>query len=162
METQLLHRGRLVDHIQLVVADLAASRAFYGAIFEVLGVPVGGEAEDYFWAAELFVSTKGSQAALGELTGRHHLAFQAPRSMVFTTRASRRVGATMARRASGPIIQAIMRPSCSTPTAIISRRSIMVRISVARRRWRSASKADVRLGWKAALAIAPAQPVFGA
>jgi catechol 2,3-dioxygenase-like lactoylglutathione lyase family enzyme len=51
METQLLHRGRLVDHIQLVVADLAASRAFYGAIFDVLGVPVGGEAEDYFWAS---------------------------------------------------------------------------------------------------------------
>lgn len=77
METQLLHRGRLIDHIQLVVADLKASRAFYGAIFDTLGVPIGGEAEDYFWADELFVSTKDSQAALGKLTGRHHLAFQA-------------------------------------------------------------------------------------
>jgi len=77
METQLLHRGRLIDHIQLVVADLKASRAFYGALFEVLNVPIGGEAEDYFWADELFVSTADSEAALGKLTGRHHLAFQA-------------------------------------------------------------------------------------
>jgi len=77
METQMLHRGRLIDHIQLVVADLKASRAFYGALFEVLKVPIGGEAEDYFWADELFVSTADSEAALGKLTGRHHLAFQA-------------------------------------------------------------------------------------
>lgn len=77
METQLLHRGRLIDHIQLVVADLKASRAFYGALFEVLDVPIGGEAEDYFWVDELFVSTADSEAALGKLTGRHHLAFQA-------------------------------------------------------------------------------------
>ena len=77
METQQLHRGRLIDHVQLVVADLAASRRFYSAIFEVLGVPIGGEAEDYFWADELFVSSADSKAAQGRLTGRHHLAFQA-------------------------------------------------------------------------------------
>jgi catechol 2,3-dioxygenase-like lactoylglutathione lyase family enzyme len=77
METQELHRGRLIDHIQLVVADLPASRAFYGAIFDVLKVPIGGEADDHFWADELFVSTADSEAALGKLTGRHHLAFQA-------------------------------------------------------------------------------------
>ena len=77
METQQLHRGRLIDHVQLVVADVAASRAFYSAIFDVLGVPIGGEAEDYFWADELFVSSAGSEAAQGRLTGRHHLAFQA-------------------------------------------------------------------------------------
>jgi catechol 2,3-dioxygenase-like lactoylglutathione lyase family enzyme len=77
METQELHRGRLIDHIQLVVADLKASRAFYGAIFDVLDVPIGGEAADYFWADELFVSSADSAAATGQLTGRHHLAFQA-------------------------------------------------------------------------------------
>jgi catechol 2,3-dioxygenase-like lactoylglutathione lyase family enzyme len=77
METQELHRGRLIDHIQLVVADLGASRAFYGAIFDVLDIPIGGEAPDYFWADELFVSTADSVAAQGRLTGRHHLAFQA-------------------------------------------------------------------------------------
>lgn len=78
METQELHRGRLIDHIQLVVRDLAASRRFYTAVFDVLGVPLGGEDEDYFWADELFVSSAGGAAAQGRLTGRHHLAFQAP------------------------------------------------------------------------------------
>ncbi len=77
METQQLHRGRLIDHIQLVVADLPASRRFYEAIFEVLEMPIGGSEDDYFWVDELFVSTADSQAAQGKLTGRHHLAFQA-------------------------------------------------------------------------------------
>jgi catechol 2,3-dioxygenase-like lactoylglutathione lyase family enzyme len=83
METQELHRGRLIDHVQLVVADLAASRRFYGAVFEVLEIPIGGEEASYFWADELFISSRDSEAALGELTGRHHLAFQAKdRAMV--------------------------------------------------------------------------------
>jgi catechol 2,3-dioxygenase-like lactoylglutathione lyase family enzyme len=83
METQELHRGRLIDHLQLVVRDLAASRTFYAAVLEVLNVPIGGSADDYFWADELFVSTADSKAAAGSLTGRHHLAFQArDRTMV--------------------------------------------------------------------------------
>jgi len=83
METQEVHRGRLIDHVQLVVRDLEASRAFYEAVFRVLNIPLGGAGDDYFWADELFVSTKTSEAALGELTGRHHLAFQAQdRAMV--------------------------------------------------------------------------------
>lgn len=83
MQTQELHRGRLIDHIQLVVRDLPASQQFYTAVFEVLGIPLGGSAEDFFWADELFVSTADSQAAQGVLTGRHHLAFQASgRAMV--------------------------------------------------------------------------------
>lgn len=77
MQTQELHRGRLLDHIQLVVTDLAASQRYYSAIFEVLNIPMGGTGEDFFWADELFISTPGSPAARGELTGRHHLAFQA-------------------------------------------------------------------------------------
>ena len=77
METQELHRGRLVDHIQLVVADLGASRRFYEALFEVLDIPIGGSADTHFWYDELFVSTPDSPEALGKLTGRHHLAFQA-------------------------------------------------------------------------------------
>lgn len=40
MEAQRLHRGRLIDHLQLVVRDLDASRRFYDAVFEVLGVQV--------------------------------------------------------------------------------------------------------------------------
>lgn len=83
METQELHRGRLIDHIQLVVRDITASRRFYEAVFNALGVPMGGTADDYFWADELFVSSADSPAAQGHLTGRHHLAFQASdRAMV--------------------------------------------------------------------------------
>jgi len=78
MEAMQLHRGRLIDHIQLVVRDLSASRQFYGAVLDVLDVPIGGEkAGEYFWFDELFVSTADSKEAEGSLTGRHHLAFQA-------------------------------------------------------------------------------------
>ena len=77
METMELHRGRLIDHLQLVVRDLAASRRFYQAVFDTIGIPIAGEGDTYFWADELFVSTPDSEAALGQLTGRHHLAFQA-------------------------------------------------------------------------------------
>jgi len=83
METMQLHRGRLIDHIQLVVRDLAASRRFYEAVLQALEIPLGGDGDGYFWADELFVSTASSQAAQGVLTGRHHLAFQArDRAMV--------------------------------------------------------------------------------
>lgn len=83
METQRLHRGRLIDHIQLVVRDLEASRRFYKALFDALELPLDGEGDDYFWVDELFVSTADSEAAAGKLTGRHHLAFQArDRAMV--------------------------------------------------------------------------------
>lgn len=77
MAPQELHRGRLIDHIQLVVADIEASRRFYRAVFESLGIPMAGEAPQHFWADELFVSTADSRAACGRLTGRHHVAFQA-------------------------------------------------------------------------------------
>lgn len=76
METQQLHRGRLIDHLQLVVKDLAASKRFYTAVFEALEIPLGGEGDDYFWADELFISSKESAAARGKVTGRTHLAFQ--------------------------------------------------------------------------------------
>lgn len=77
METSELHRGRLIDHLHLVVRDLPASQRFYEAIFKVLEIPIGGATDSYFWADELFVSTATSPAAQGELTGRVHLAFQA-------------------------------------------------------------------------------------
>jgi catechol 2,3-dioxygenase-like lactoylglutathione lyase family enzyme len=77
MQTQEVHRGRLIDHVQLVVRDLPAAQKFYAAVFEVLQIPMGGTGDGYFWADELFVSTRDSEAAQGALTGRHHLAFQA-------------------------------------------------------------------------------------
>jgi catechol 2,3-dioxygenase-like lactoylglutathione lyase family enzyme len=83
MDTQEIHRGRLIDHVHLVVRDLPASQKFYAAVLDVLKVPMGGIGEGYFWADELFVSTADSEAAQGVLTGRHHLAFQAQdRAMV--------------------------------------------------------------------------------
>ena len=77
METNELHRGRLIDHLQLVVPDLARSKRFYGAVLDALGVPLGGEGPGFFWADELFVSDLTSPASAGAQTGRTHLAFQA-------------------------------------------------------------------------------------
>ncbi len=77
METQELHRGRLIDHVQLVVKDINASRRFYDAIFAVLGIPLGGTIGNSFWYDELFVSPNGGPETIGLLTGRVHLAFQA-------------------------------------------------------------------------------------
>ena len=83
MQTRELHRGRLIDHVQLVVRDIAAAQKFYSAVFDALHVPLGGSGDGYFWADELFVSTPESPAAQGVPTGRHHLAFQAEsRAMV--------------------------------------------------------------------------------
>jgi catechol 2,3-dioxygenase-like lactoylglutathione lyase family enzyme len=78
METQQLHRGRLIDHIQLVVNDLQRSKRFYLAVLHELGLPLGGEEADFFWADELCVSEPKSAAAQGVTTGRAHIAFQAP------------------------------------------------------------------------------------
>lgn len=77
MDIHELHRGRLLDHLQLVVQDLAASRRFYEAVLGPLDIPIGGEGPGFFWADELVISSKDSPAALGHLTGRTHFAFQA-------------------------------------------------------------------------------------
>lgn len=77
METQELYRGRMIDHIQLVVRDIKASRKFYTAVFETLSIPLGGEGEGFFWADELFISDLKSPASDNRLTGPTHLAFQA-------------------------------------------------------------------------------------
>jgi catechol-2,3-dioxygenase len=65
METQELHRGRLIDHIQLVVRDISAARRFYTAVFESLNIPISGSGDDYFWADELFISTPDSEPRKG-------------------------------------------------------------------------------------------------
>jgi len=77
MKTQKLYRGRLIDHLHLVTSELSASKRFYKAVLAALGVPIGGEADDYFWADELFVSDQHSKSAQGKVTGRAHFAFQA-------------------------------------------------------------------------------------
>lgn len=71
------HRGRLFDHVHLVVRDLVASRAFYGAMLEVAGIPIQREGDHFFQVDEFYVSD-GTP-----LTGRVHIAFQAKdRAMV--------------------------------------------------------------------------------
>ena len=77
METNELFRGRMIDHIQLVVNDLASSRRFYEAVLGALGIPIGGSGEGYFWADELFVSAKGRPESGEHKLGAVHLAFQA-------------------------------------------------------------------------------------
>src|SRR3546814_11861939 len=77
METQTLYRGRLIDHVQLVVRDIATSRRFYDAVMAALGVPLGGSADEHFWCDELFVSLLDAPEAQGKLCGRHHFAFPA-------------------------------------------------------------------------------------
>jgi catechol 2,3-dioxygenase-like lactoylglutathione lyase family enzyme len=67
------HLGRLIDHVQLVVADLAASKRFYRAVLQSLGRDLTGEGEGYFFADEIFVSE-----AEGGPVSHVHLAFQAP------------------------------------------------------------------------------------
>ena len=67
------HRGRLVDHVQLRVADLRRSKDFYRAVLASLGMPdVLVEGDGFFYADELFVDK-----ADGPIS-RVHLAFQAP------------------------------------------------------------------------------------
>ena len=100
METMELHCGRLFDHVQLVVADLAASRRLYDALFRVLDIPLGGEADSHFWYDELFVSTPVGPEAAGKLTGRHHLAFQAKDRA--TVDAFHRAGLAAGGRDNGP------------------------------------------------------------
>jgi catechol 2,3-dioxygenase-like lactoylglutathione lyase family enzyme len=65
--------GRLIDHLQLRVADIEASRRFYAAILEALGRRFGGEGEDYFWSDELYVSAVDAKSQVSHV----HLSFQA-------------------------------------------------------------------------------------
>ena len=68
---------RLIDHIGLVVRNLAAGKAYYGAVFGALNISVAGSDERNFWADELFLGSSESEELECELTGRHHIAFQA-------------------------------------------------------------------------------------
>jgi catechol 2,3-dioxygenase-like lactoylglutathione lyase family enzyme len=72
-----IHRGRLIDHVQLVVKDLAASKRFYETVMKVIEIPAGPAGEDYFSYDEMWISTSDSEAAQGQLTGRVHFAFAA-------------------------------------------------------------------------------------
>jgi catechol 2,3-dioxygenase-like lactoylglutathione lyase family enzyme len=83
MATRERHVGRLIDHIGMVVRDFPASKAFYAAVFNALEIPIGGSDEHNLWADELYIGSTDSDDVQGQLTGRHHIAFQArDRAMV--------------------------------------------------------------------------------
>jgi catechol 2,3-dioxygenase-like lactoylglutathione lyase family enzyme len=67
------HRGRLIDHVQLRVKDVEASKRFYQAVLQSLGLPgsIVLEGEGWFQADELFVDKADGPVS------RVHLAFQA-------------------------------------------------------------------------------------
>lgn len=65
------YRGRLFDHVHLVVSDLEASRRFYVAAINSLGLSIDiVDGPGFFFADELFVS-KGTHVS------KVHIAFQA-------------------------------------------------------------------------------------
>lgn len=66
------YQGRLLDHVHIRVADIEASKAFYGAVLDAVGLGLTFEGEGYFAADELFVSADGPP------TSGLHIAFQAP------------------------------------------------------------------------------------
>src|SRR5918992_2145366 len=65
------HQGRLLDHVHLRVRDLEASKGFYRAVVESLGLALIREHQGAFSVDELYVSDDR------EPTSGAHLAFQA-------------------------------------------------------------------------------------
>jgi catechol 2,3-dioxygenase-like lactoylglutathione lyase family enzyme len=65
------HAGRLLDHLHLRVRDVEASKRFYAAALEPLGLGITAEGDGWFAADELFVSADGPP------TAGLHVAFQA-------------------------------------------------------------------------------------
>src|SRR5262245_17628097 len=66
------HRGRLLDHVQLRVKDLEASKRFYRAVLSALGQGDNFvEGDGNFYADELFVDVAEDAVT------HTHLAFQA-------------------------------------------------------------------------------------
>jgi catechol 2,3-dioxygenase-like lactoylglutathione lyase family enzyme len=64
-----VHRGRLIDHIQLRAKDLETTKRFYRAVLDVLGVPFN-EDDTHLDADEIWIDQ-------GEPATHIHLAFQA-------------------------------------------------------------------------------------
>jgi catechol 2,3-dioxygenase-like lactoylglutathione lyase family enzyme len=70
------HLGRLIDHIHLVVRDLAASKAFYRCVLGAIGRELTYEGDDAFACDELYVSSRVEVGSNFSGPHRVHLAFQ--------------------------------------------------------------------------------------
>lgn len=66
-----IRRGRMIDHMQLKVRDLGASRRFYGAVLGVLNIDIT-DGDNYFFADEIWVD-EGTPGQISHI----HFAFQA-------------------------------------------------------------------------------------
>jgi catechol 2,3-dioxygenase-like lactoylglutathione lyase family enzyme len=66
-----IHVGRLIDHVHIRVADMEASKRFYAAVADVLGLEIR-ETPWFFHLDELVIS------ADKEPTAGLHIAFQTP------------------------------------------------------------------------------------
>ncbi|HEY9009673.1 MAG TPA: hypothetical protein VIN06_01515, partial [Devosia sp.] len=51
------HVGRLIDHVHLRAKDFGKTKAFYEAVFEVLGLKIEHQGEDWFQLDELYVDS---------------------------------------------------------------------------------------------------------
>ncbi|HYD86384.1 MAG TPA: VOC family protein [Vitreimonas sp.] len=69
---QIYHRGRLIDHVHLRVADLAAAKRFYRAVLGALGREPTYESEKAISFDELWIDAADKAGP-----SRVHLAFQA-------------------------------------------------------------------------------------
>ena len=66
------HRGRLIDHVHLRAKDLEATKRFYRAVLEALGLAGGiDESADHFNLDELWIDKADGPVS------KVHLAFQA-------------------------------------------------------------------------------------
>lgn len=68
------HRGRLVDHVHIVVKDLEKSRTFYRAALKSIGRELTNDDTHDFGYDELFVTQLNAESKLSHI----HLAFQVP------------------------------------------------------------------------------------
>jgi catechol 2,3-dioxygenase-like lactoylglutathione lyase family enzyme len=66
----------LIDHVHLVVRDLAANKRFYKAVLAALDVPIDGDEADAMWAGAFYISNLAA-APGGQFSGPIHLAFRA-------------------------------------------------------------------------------------
>lgn len=69
-----LHRGRLIDHLHIEVADLEKSRSFYRTVLAAIGRELDNDDVHDFGSDELFVSEVKSGGKVSHV----HFALQAP------------------------------------------------------------------------------------